>query len=56
MTGRTEENSDTASKFITRRVDLLDKSQPFKDCFNDQNNQYMRYCKSCLGKSDNTVL
>ena len=47
----------TASKFNTSHpnVDLLHKSQPFTDCFNNKNKQYMRYCKSCLGKSDNTV-
>ena len=48
---------DSTSKFNTLHpnVDLLYKSQPFTDCFNNKNNQYMRYCKSCLGKSDNTV-
>ena len=50
MTGRTKEHSVTAAKFITSHVDLLDKSQPFKDSFIIKNNQYMRYCKSCLGK------
>jgi len=35
-------------KFTTSHpnVDLLYKSQPFTDCFNNKNNQYMRYCKS----------
>ena len=47
----------TASKFNTLHpnVDLLYKSHPFTDRFNNKNNQYRRYCKSCLGKSDNTV-
>jgi len=38
----------TASKFNTSHpnLDLLYKSQPFTDCFNNKNNQYMRYCKS----------
>jgi len=37
----------TASKFNTPHpnVDLLYKSQPFTDCFNNKNNQHMRYCK-----------
>ena len=50
MTGRTKEHSDTASKFITSRVDLLFKSQPFNNCFSNKNNQYMRYRKLCLVK------
>jgi len=38
----------TASKFNTSHpnVDLLYKSQPFTHCFNNKNNQYMRYGKS----------
>jgi len=38
----------TASTFNTSHphVDLLYKSQPFTGCFNNKNNQYMRYCKS----------
>ena len=53
MTDRTE---DTALKFNASHVDLLYKSQPFQDCFNNKNNQYTGYCKSSLGKRDNTVL
>ena len=47
----------TASKFNTTHanVDVLYKSQPFAGSFNNKNNQYMRYCESCLGKRDNTV-
>ena len=44
------------SKFNTSHVDLLHKSQPFKDCFYIKNNQYLGYCKSCLSESDNIVL
>ena len=38
----------TASKFNTSHpnVDLLYKSQPFTDCFNNNQYMYMRYCKS----------
>ena len=47
----------TTLKFIILHpnVDSLYKSQPFTDCFNNKNNQYMRYCKLCLSKSNNTV-
>ena len=37
------EQKNAASKFNTLHVDLLYKSQPFKDCFNNKNNQYMSF-------------
>ena len=42
----------TASKCNTSHpnVNLLYKSQPYTDCFNNKNNQYMRYCKSLRTK------
>ena len=48
-------DSISKSNTLHPNVDLLYKSQPFTDCFNNKNNQYMRYCMSCLGKSDNTA-
>jgi len=61
------DSRNTASKFNTSHlnVDLLYKSQPFTDCFNNKNNQYMRYVshlrtklhglKSVLSKTDAVV-
>ena len=48
------EKRTTASEFNTSHpnVGLLYKLQPFTVNFNNKNNQYMRYGKSCLGESD----